>query len=85
MFGGNAFAPALFVVADLLAGTPALPHARPSDVWMAALGVVMTSIFVVSMIVRPRRTRLRIGADSRLAVVVYVLGVLGLLAVPGGN
>jgi len=84
MFGGNAFAPALFIVADVLAGGPVLPHARPADLWMAALGIAMTAVFIVSIIVRPRRTVLRMGFDSRLVVVIYVLAVLGLLAIPGG-
>lgn len=85
MFGGNAFAPALFIIADLIAGTPTITHAQRADIWMAALGVLLTSVFVVSFIVRPGKTRLRMGLDSRLVVILYVLGVIGLATVPGGK
>lgn len=85
MFGGNAFAPALFIIADLVAATPTLTHATHGDIWLATLGILLTSIFVVSLVLRPRKTRLRMGIDSRLAVVVYALGVIGLATIPGAN
>jgi cation:H+ antiporter len=85
MFGGNAFAPTLFIIADVIAGTPTVTHAARADLWMAALGILLTSVFVVSFIVRPRVTRLRMGLDSRLVVVLYALGVVGLATIPGAS
>jgi cation:H+ antiporter len=85
LFGGNALAPTLFIVADALAGTPVIAQARTADIYMAALGILLTSIFLISFIVRPEKTRFRLGIDSRLAVGGYVIGVLGLLVIPGAS
>lgn len=85
MFGGNALAPALLIVADVLAGAPVVTHARPADIYMAALGILLTSVFVISFIVRPEKTRFRMGIDSRMAVAGYLIGVLALLVIPGAS
>jgi cation:H+ antiporter len=81
IFGGNAVLPALFIFADLFAGKPALPSAASTDVWMAGLGVVLTGIYIVGVIVRPERTRWRIGPDSIAVLIVYALGIAGLFLV----
>lgn len=81
IFGGNAFLPVLFVVADLVAGSPALPTARASDLWIAGLGVVLTAVYIGGLIVRPARKIGPIGPDSWIAVVLYALGIVGLLII----
>jgi cation:H+ antiporter len=83
IFGGNGFMPALFLLADLLAGRPTLPAAKPSDIWLAGLGILVTAVYIVGIVVRSKRTRLRMGLDSRLVIGRYVLGILGLLVLPG--
>jgi cation:H+ antiporter len=82
VFGGNAFLPVLFLVADVLAGSPALPSAARTDQWMAGLGIVLTAVYVVGFVLRPARTRLRMGADSLAVIALYVVGVAGLFLVP---
>jgi cation:H+ antiporter len=84
IFGGNGFMPVLFVVADLIAGTPSLAAAQPADIWLAALGVLLTAVYTAGLVVRPERTHLRMGFDSRLVIALYALGILGLFVVPGG-
>jgi cation:H+ antiporter len=81
IFGGNAFLPVLFLVADLIAGAPALPTAQASDVWMAGLGVVLTAVYVAGLVLRPPRKVAGLGPDSWLAVVLYALGIGGLLLI----
>jgi cation:H+ antiporter len=81
IFGGNAVLPALFIFADLIAGKPALPTAERTDVWIAGLGIVLTGIYIVGVIVRPQRTFWRLGPDSIAAIVVYALGIVGLVLV----
>ena len=81
IFGGNAFLPVLFVVADLVGGRPALPSAAATDVWMAGLGVVLSAIYVTGLVLRPRRRVLGIGPDSAIAVLVYALGIVGLAVI----
>ena len=81
IFGGNAFLPVLLVVADAIAGRPALEHADPGALWLAGLGVVLTAVYVTGLIVRPSRTFLRMGPDSLVAVALYALGIAGLVAI----
>jgi cation:H+ antiporter len=81
IFGGNAFLPVLFLVADLVAGQPALPGAQATDLWMAGLGVVLTVIYIAGLLMRPDRERGRLGPDSVLALAVYALGIAGLFAI----
>lgn len=83
IFGGNSFMPALFIVADLIAGEAVLQYASPSDVWFAALGILLTGIFVIGLITRPQKTYFRMGIDSIIGISVYIVGV-ALLAATGG-
>ena len=78
IFGGNAFQLCLFVLADLLAGTPLLPAAGKANAWLGALGIVLTGIYIMAIIVRVERRHAGFGADSLLAVVIFVLGMWGL-------
>ena len=80
VFGGNAFQLCLFVVADLVAAKPVLPTTGASNAWLAGLGLVLTVLYVGGVIVRPSRPR-RLGPDSVLAILCYVIGIVGLLRV----
>ena len=82
IFGGNAFQVCLFLVADLIAGRPVLPTAGILNSWLGGLGIIMTVIYVIGVVVRPRRCFLRLGVDSILVVIVFALGVIGLSALP---
>lgn len=79
IFGGNAFLPALFVVCDLITRNAVMKNATSSDVWFAALGVLLTTIYIIGLIVRSRRTVLRMGFDSVAVLVLYVAGIASLL------
>lgn len=83
IFGGNAFMPALFIVADLFSDKAVVQHANASDIWFAAIGILLTATYIVGLIFRPRRQFLRMGLDSVLVIVVYVAGVV-VLARSGG-
>jgi cation:H+ antiporter len=82
IFGGNAFQVCLFLVADLVAGRPVLPTAGALNSWLGGLGIVLTVIYVIGVVVRPRRCLLRLGIDSILVLIVFGLGILGLSALP---
>ncbi len=43
---------------------------------------MLTVIYVIGVIVRPKRCLLRLGIDSILVVIVFALGVIGLTALP---
>jgi cation:H+ antiporter len=78
ILGGNSFQITLFLLADLLAGTPVIVAARRSDVWLGGAGLLMTGIVAAAVIARPRRKFLRLGIDSIALLVVYA-GVIALL------
>jgi cation:H+ antiporter len=78
IFGGNAFQVCLFLVADLVAGAPVLSQAGKLNSWLAALGIGLTAIYAMGVIVRAERPT-RIGPDSILAIVLYAVGIVGLV------
>lgn len=80
IFGGNAFLPTLFLLANLVSGHEVLSGAQPSDIYLAALGCVLTTIYIVGMLWRSRRLTLRMGIDSVLVLVLYIVGIVGLMS-----
>lgn len=78
IFGANAFMPALFVVCSLIAGHSVLSYATPTDIWFAALGILLTAIYCIGLILRPPRTYFRLGVDSVVVLVIYILGTTAL-------
>ncbi len=85
IFGGNAFLPVLFLAADLLSGQAVLSQAQHSDIYLAALGILLTTVYLGGLLFRPRRQVLRLGVDSVAVLVLYALGVAGLFAIASGS
>jgi cation:H+ antiporter len=81
IFGGNAFLPVLFVPATLLSGHAVLPAAQRTDIYLTALGIVLTLIYAAGLLFRPRRRIARLGVDSLAVVIFYGLGMVGLFTV----
>ncbi len=78
---GNAFLPVLFLFGTLLSNKPLLPDAQAPDLYITALGALLTAIYCVGVILRSNRLLLGAGIDSILVLAVYVLGVAGLVEV----
>ncbi len=81
IFGGNAFLPVLFLLATLVSGEAVLPQAKNSDVYLTALGALLTVVYICGLLFRPQRQWLRLGPDSILVILLYALGIVGLVAV----
>lgn len=81
IFGGNAFLPVLFLLATLISGKAVLPQANASDVFLTAVGILLTLVFAVGLIFRPRKRIAGMGVDSLTVIVLYLLGVAGLVAI----
>jgi cation:H+ antiporter len=81
IFGGNAFLPVLFIVATVISGKSVLPQAHKTDIYLTALAVLLTIIYIFGLIFRPRKQLLWMGIDSFLVVIVYLIGLLGLFAI----
>jgi len=81
IFGGNAFLPVLFLLATLISGQAVLPQAQSSDIYLTALGMLLTLVYMAGLIFRPQRRVARMGIDSLVVLVLYALGVAGLFAI----
>ena len=83
IFGGNAFLPVLFLLAGLLSGKAVLPQAQSTDIYLTALGILLTLVYLAGLLFRPQRRIARMGIDSVAVLVLYAIGVAGLFAVAG--
>jgi cation:H+ antiporter len=81
IFGGNAFLPVLFLLATLLSGKSVLPQAQDTDIYLTALGVLLTLVYMGGLVFRPTRRIGRMGIDSLVVLVLYSLGIAGLFAI----
>jgi cation:H+ antiporter len=85
IFGGNTFLPVLFLMASLLSGEAVLPQAQATDIYLTGLGILLTAVYLWGLIFRPRRRILRMGIDSLVVLILYLVGVAGLVSVALGN
>jgi len=85
IFGGNAFLPVLFLLATLLSGQAVLPQARKTDIYLTAVGVVLTAVYVTGLLFRPTQRIARMGVDSLVVLVLYAIAVAGLFAIAGSG
>jgi len=81
IFGGNAFLPVIFLVATLVSGKAVLPSATKADMYLTALGMLLTAVYIYGLVFRPRRQIGRMGIDSFIVLILYVVGVVGLFAI----
>jgi cation:H+ antiporter len=61
-----------------------LPQAQDTDIYLTALGILLTTIYIAGLIFRPRKQVLRMGLDSAAVTVTYALGMVGLFVVARG-
>jgi len=81
IFGGNAFLPVIFLVATLVSGKAVLPRATKPDMYLTALGMLLTGVYIYGLIFRPRRQIARMGIDSFVVLILYIVGIAGLFAI----
>lgn len=84
IFGGNAFLPTLFLLAGVISGEAVISGMTRTDVYLAALGIIVTCFYLVGLVFRSHSTIARMGYDSMLVIAVYAAGVVGLILVAGG-
>lgn len=79
ILGTNCLELALFFVGDAVyrAG-PILGAAGPPDLFAAALGMVVTCLYLLGLLERHNKTVLRMGYDSVAVLGVYTVGLVGL-------
>jgi cation:H+ antiporter len=81
IFGGNAFLPVLFLLATLLSGKAVLPQAQATDIYLTAVGMLLTAVYVAGLLFRPSRRILGMGVDSLAVLVLYLVGLGGIFAI----
>jgi cation:H+ antiporter len=81
IFGGNAFLPVLFLLASLLSGQAVIPHAQVTDIYLTGLGALLSVVYMFGIVFRPSRTIAGVGIDSAIVVLLYALGIAGLVAI----
>jgi cation:H+ antiporter len=81
IFGGNAFLPVLFLVITLISGKAVLSQLQTSDLYLTALGALLTTVYIFGLVLRPQRQVLRMGLDSVVVLSLYVVGMFGLVSV----
>jgi len=79
ILGGNAFLPILFLLASLISGQAVIPALAPTDMFLTGLGILLTGIYIIGLIFRLKKQYARMGLDSIAVIVVYVLGIIGLI------
>jgi len=82
IFGGNAFLPVLFLLAVLVSGKSVLPNAHAADIYLTGLGALLTVVYIAGLLFRPAKQHARLGIDSIAVLSLYILGVIGLIALP---
>jgi cation:H+ antiporter len=85
IFGGNAFLPALFLLATLLSGKAVLPQAQETDIYLTAVGILLTAVYVTGLLFRPTRRVAGMGIDSLVVLVLYAFALGGLFAIAGNT
>ncbi|MDE3237294.1 MAG: sodium:calcium antiporter [Bacteroidota bacterium] len=78
IFGGNAFLPVLFLMASLISGDAILPDLQPSDMYLTGLGILLTGVYMIGMLINSKKQFLRLGVDSIIVLLLYILGLVGL-------
>ncbi len=78
VIGGNAFLPVLFLLGSVLSGRPLLPEAQRPDLYLTALGALLTAVYCAGAVFRSKRMLFGTGIDSLIVLVLYIIGVAGL-------
>jgi cation:H+ antiporter len=58
-----------------------LPQAQNTDIYLTALGILLTLVYAAGLLFRPTRRIAGMGVDSLAVLVLYALGVAGLFAI----
>ena len=81
IFGENAFLPVLFMVTTIISDESVLPQANNTDIYLTALAILFTIVYICGIIFRPRKQILWMGIDSFIVLIVYIVGLIGLFVI----
>ncbi len=78
IFGGNAFLPTLFLLAEIISHQIVFDRAQNSDIYLVALGILLTLAYQMGFVIKSPRQIARIGWDSFAVLLIYIVGIVGL-------
>jgi len=81
IFGGNAFLPVLLLMGSIISKTPTIATLDASDMYLVALGILLTGIYLIGLIIKSPKQFFRLGFDSWSVIIVYAIGIIGILFV----
>lgn len=85
IFGSNAIVVAMLFVTDVFYRTgPILETVDRSATFAAIVGIFVTAVYLVGLLMRRRWAVLRMGVDSLIVMLTYVLTILGLYVLRAG-
>lgn len=68
------------MLAVLVSGNSVLPNAHASDIYLTGLGALLTVVYMAGLLFRPAKEHARLGIDSIAVLVLYLIGLIGLIA-----
>lgn len=66
-------------------GEAVLPQARDTDIYLTAVGILLTLVYTGGLLFRPTRRIGRVGVDSLVVLCLYLVAVAGLFAIAGAG
>lgn len=81
IFGGNAFLPVLLLMGSMLLGKPAINSVNNTDIYLTALSIILTGIFIIGLIIKSPKQLFRVGFDSLTLIIIYIVGIIGLMLI----
>lgn len=78
IFGGNSFLPVLFLVASLITNNAILPRAHNADIYLTTIGIIITSVYLIGMVLKIPTRKIGLGIDSWVVLIIYLLSVIGM-------
>ncbi len=78
IFGGNIFLPVLFLPATLITNKAIIPTSSNIDIYLTVTSIIITTIYLMGMIVQNAEKKFGLGIDSWVVLGVYVCSILGM-------
>jgi cation:H+ antiporter len=73
----------LFLLATLLSAQDVVAGAAATDVYLTAVGIGLTAVYVTGLLFRPTRRIAGMGVDSLVVLGLYLASIAGLVAIGG--
>jgi cation:H+ antiporter len=75
----------LFLLATLLSGKAVLPQAQSTDIYLTAVAILLTLVYITGLLFRPARRIASMGIDSLVVLGLYTAAIAGLFAIASGT